>query len=436
MHIADVTHYLPWGSSIDLEARQRTCSVYLADRVLPMLPERLCCDLCSLRAGEDRLAMSVLLRLDPRGNVRDARVMPSVIRSRARLDYATADALLAGEIGAEALPCDPTDAAEVARAIRLLDAVGELRRDVRQRRGAVDFASHEAKVVLDEDGHPIDVRLRERTRATSLIEEAMLMANEAVAKRLADADVPAAFRVHERPLPEDLGATLPVLQEFRLLEPGDAERLVAADPFVLQRVLVRAEGTGGEYLVNALLLRAQRRAVYLSHNDGHYALGAPAYCHFTSPIRRYPDVLVHRALKALLYGRRDSREQRSIAAVLPQLCRSCSEQERVADEAARDSQKAKMAQYFAERVGERYAGVVVGCERYGLFVMLDDTGAEGLLPVRALGDEWFSYHEAQMMLVGEESGRAYRLGQRVAVEVAGATPERGQIDFALAGRRV
>lgn len=377
--------------------------------------------------------MSVLLALDAKGCVLDADVVPSAIRSRARLDYATADALLAGKVEASALPCDAEDADGVARTIRLLDAVASLRREVRRRRGAVDFASRESKVVLDCGGHPVGVRLRERTRATNLIEECMLMANEAVARLLADAGVPAAFRVHERPLGEDLAATLPLLQELRLLGPGDAERLVAGDPFVLQQVLARAAGTGGECLANAVLLRAQRRAVYLAHNEGHYALGATAYCHFTSPIRRYPDVVVHRAIKALLYGTRESREQRAVAAALPQLCRSCSDQERVADEAARDSQKAKMAEFFAGKVGERFAGVVVGCERYGLFVMLDDTGAEGLLPVRALGNEWFVYHEARMMLVGEESGRVYRLGQRIAVQVAGASPERGQIDFVLAG---
>ena len=434
VHIADVTHYVAWGSSIDLEARQRTCSTYLVDRVLPMLPERLCNDLCSLRPQQDRLAMTVVLQLDEGGNVRASEAFPSVIRSRARLDYATADALLEGHVSAEELPCDADVAPAVASAVRLLDEVGALRRAARARRGAVDFASREAKVELDEAGHPVGVHVRERTRATSLIEEAMLLANEAVAKMLADADVPAAYRVHERPAPENLIATIPVLQELELLRAGDADRLAAADPFVLQEVLARAEGTSGSYLANALLLRAQRRALYLPHNDGHYALGAKAYCHFTSPIRRYPDVIVHRALKAYLRGMLTTREQRETERALPQLCRTCSDQERVADEASRDSQKAKMAEFYADKIGERFSGIVVGVERYGLFVMLDDTCAEGLVPVRSLGDEWFTYREERMMLVGEESGRSYRLGQRVAVEVVGATPERGQIDFALAGQ--
>ena len=435
VHIADVTSYLPWDSPMDIEARQRTCSVYLVDRVLPMLPERLCNDLCSLRPNEDRLAMSIRMTLDKRGRVRASKVAPSVIRSRARLDYDTADELLEGGIEAQDLPCAPSDAAEVAEAIAILDEVAELRRRLRAKRGAVDFDTREAKVMLDDAGHPVGVSVRERTRATSLIEEAMLMANETVAGMLADADVPAAYRVHERPAPEHLSETLPVLHELRLLEPGEAERLVAGDPYVVQDILGRAKGTPGEYLAGALLLRAQKRAIYLPHNDGHYALGAKAYCHFTSPIRRYPDVVVHRAVKALLARKSASAEQKAVAQVLPQLCRTCSERERVADAASRESQKIKMAELYADRVGERYAGVVVGCERYGLFVMLDDTCAEGLLPTRELGTEWFTYDDTRMALIGEESGRTYRLGQRLAVEVVETNPARGQIDFALAGKR-
>jgi len=378
--------------------------------------------------------MSVTMRLDERCEVTEARMCPSVIRSRARLDYATSDALLERRLTAADLPCADEDAQGVADAIFLLDEIAQARRLLRARRGAVDFDTRESRVVLDEAGRPIDVSVRERTRATSLIEEAMLMANEAVAKRLSDAQMPAAYRVHERPAPESLADTLPALHELRLLNPGEAERLTAGDPYVVQDVLARAAGTPGELLASALLLRAQKRAVYLPHNDGHYALGASAYCHFTSPIRRYPDVVVHRALKALLAGKVDTPEQRKVAVALPQVCRTCSERERVADAASRDSQKAKMAELFAGRIGERYSGVVTGCERYGLFVMLDDTCAEGLLPTRELGSEWFTYDDARMALIGEESGRTFSLGQRIAVEVLGANPARGQIDFGLAGK--
>ena len=432
VHIADVTHYVPWNSPVDNEAKRRGCSVYLVDRVLPMLPERLCNDVCSLRPGVDRLCMSVVMRLDRRGNVTDAQAFPTAIRSAARLDYDTADALLEGRASAAELPCAPDTAPQVADAIAVLDHVAALRIARRAERGAIDFDTREAKVRLDEKGVPTGVTVRRKTRATSLVEEAMLIANESVARMLADAEAPAAYRVHERPSPEELAQTIPVLAELGLAKGELADRVIAGDPFAIQQVLAAARGTAGEALATTLLLRAQKRAVYLPQNEGHYALGAKAYCHFTSPIRRYPDDIVHRALRVRLEGRAQSREQRDVARGLAQLCRTCSDRERLADGAARDTQKVKMAELFASHVGESFSGVVVGVERYGLFVELDDTCAEGLVPVGALGDEWFAYDEKRLSLTGESSGRAWRCGQRVAVTVTGTNPARGQIDFAPA----
>lgn len=432
VHIADVTHYLPWGSSMDIEARARTCSVYLVDRVLPMLPERLCNDVCSLRPGEDRLAMTVRMRLDARGAVVSAKAMCSAIRSKARLCYDEVDALLDGEAEASELPCvEGTSCEEVADALCALDQIRALREKIRRARGAIDFEAREAKVVLDEAGHPTGVRVRSRTRATGLVEEAMLLANECVAKMLADAEVPCAYRVHEQPAAEDLRHVVAPLDELGLLESGDAAAIMAGEPHAIQRVLDRARGTSGEYLASAVLLRAQRRAVYLPSNQGHYALGAAAYCHFTSPIRRYPDDLVHRALKALLAGRVEGREQREVQRFLPQLCADCSRMERTADAAARDSQKVKMAELYAGRIGRRESGVVSGCERFGVFVTLDETCADGLIPVRDLGNEWFDYDEDRMRLTGEATGAVWGLGRRVAVEVADVDIPRGRIDFLL-----
>ncbi|WP_058270586.1 ribonuclease R [Olsenella massiliensis] len=435
VHIADVSHYVAWGSSIDNEAKLRTCSVYLADRVIPMLPERLCNDLCSLRPAEDRLALSILMRLGADGRLLDVRATRSVIRSDARLTYGQADALLEGRLTAEDLPCVADLAQPVATSIAVLDEIARLRLGIRHDRGAIDFLSREAKVTLDDRGRPTGVVVRERTRATSLIEEAMLIANEGVAKMLADADVECAYRVHERPSPEALKATLPALQELGLAQGSLGDALAAGSPVAIQQVLADARYGDGEFLANSLLLRAQKRAIYLPHNEGHFALGADAYCHFTSPIRRYPDVTVHRALLAYLDGTLDSREQREVRLALAQICRSCSDRERAADGASRDSQRVKMAELFQKRLGQSFAGVVVGVERYGLFVMLDDSCAEGLVPVRALGDEWFSYDDARMTLTGEESGTTWRVGARLEVTVTGASPERGQITFALTPRR-
>ena len=388
VHIADVTHYLPWGSSMDLEARSRTCSVYLVDRVIPMLPERLCND--------------------------------------------EVDELLAGAIAPADLPCvDAAEAPDVAEMLRVLDHIRELRERARRARGAIDFETREAKVVLDKEGHPTGVSVRNRTRATGLVEEAMLLANESVARILADSEVPAAYRVHEQPSAEDLRHTVAPLDELGLLGPGDAAALMAGEPSAIQRVLDAAWGTRGEYLASALLLRAQRRAVYLPENLGLGQRGAPAYCHFTSPIRRYPDDIVHRALKAHLAGKDGCPEQRAVERLLPQLCNDCSRMERTADAAARDSQKVKMAELYGKRVGERESGVVSGCERFGVFVTLDDTCADGLIPVRDLGHEWFEYDEKRMTLTGESTGTVWGLGRRVVVEVAGVDVPRGRIDFRL-----
>lgn len=435
VHIADVTHYLPWDSPMDLEARGRTCSVYLADRVLPMLPERLSNDVCSLRPDADRLAMSVTMRLSSVGALLSSHAAPSVIRSRARLDYDHVERVLEGVDAPSTLVPDASLSGLLATELRLLDELAGKRTELRHARGAIDFDTQEAKVDLDEKGRPVGVTVRGKTRATSLVEEAMLLANETVARMLADAEVPAAFRVHESPSPDSLATTLPVLRELDLARGDELERVHAGDPFAIQDVLARAEGTPASFLAGTLLLRAMKRAVYLPTNLGHYALGAKAYCHFTSPIRRYPDDVVHRALKALLLRQADDPIQRECAALLPQLCRTCSDRERVADAAERASQKVKMAELYLGRIGRSYPGVVVGCERFGLFVRLDDTGAEGLLPVRALGGEWFSFDEARMTLTGEESGHVWRPGVRIVVTVTGAKPTRGQIDLALAGEK-
>ncbi len=460
VHIADVSHYVEWGSSIDLEARRRTTSVYLADRVLPMLPERLCNDLCSLVPDQDRLAFTVDIELDARGRVRAYDAYPSAIRSRVRMDYATADAILERE-GTAKVGQGAVDAAALERAercearaaeagvdlaafLRAAHELAELRVAERRRRGSVDFNTVEIHALLDSAGVPQQLVARHRTAATGLVEEAMLLANECVAEILADADVACAFRVHEPPSPDSLHAASQTLGELGILEPGQAAKIALGDQLAMQQTVDAAEGTPFAPLVNTLLLRAMQRALYKPRNEGHYALGATAYCHFTSPIRRYPDLLVHRALKVLLarerLGKKAAAERaprltgtgsECLERIAPQLCRSCSDHERAADSAAKDTQKIKVAQFYERHLGERYAGCVSWVSNAGLFVRLDDTQAEGLVPIKALGDEWFDFDERDLSLTGAESGTRFELGMRAIVEVAAVNTVRGHLDFAL-----
>lgn len=457
VHIADVSHYVDWESAIDLEARRRSTSVYLADRVLPMLPECLCNDLCSLRPDEDRLAFTVDIELDAQGRVRTYEPYPSVIRSGVRMDYGAADALLReGEPDGAALDAAARGRAELAveaarangvdlRAfLRNADALARARREIRRKRGSIDFDTPEVHVLLDEAGMPVDIVTRERTAATSLVEEAMLLANECVAEFLADRDLVSAYRVHEDPSPDSLASAVKTLTELGAVEGGLAAGIMLGDPRAINAAVEDAAGTAFAPQVNALLLRAQQRAVYKSHNEGHYALGARAYCHFTSPIRRYPDLIAHRVLKVALakheLGKKEAlvraprltgKGPQALEAICPQLCRQASDNERAADAAANASQKVKVAQLYAGRIGERDTGTVSWISDLGAFVRLDATGAEGLIRMNALGAEWWDFDDVRLTLTGESTGTRVGLGCRVVVEVASVNVLRGHLDLKL-----
>lgn len=457
VHIADVSHYVDWESAIDLEARRRSTSVYLADRVLPMLPERLCNDLCSLRPDEDRLAFTVDIELDAQGRVRTYEPYPSVIRSRVRMDYGAADALLReGEPDGAAFDAAARGRAELAveaarangvdlRAfLRNADALARARREIRRKRGSIDFDKPEVHVLLDEAGMPVDIVTRERTAATSLVEEAMLLANECVAEFLADRDLVSAYRVHEDPSPDSLASAAKTLTELGAVEGGLAAGIMLGDPRAMNAAVEDAAGTAFAPQVNALLLRAQQRAVYKSNNEGHYALGARAYCHFTSPIRRYPDLIAHRVLKVALakheLGKKEAlvraprltgKGPQALEAICPQLCRQASDNERAADAAANASQKVKVAQLYASRIGERDTGTVSWISDLGAFVRLDATGAEGLVRMNALGAEWWDFDDVRLTLTGESTGTRVGLGCRVVVEVASVNVLRGHLDLKL-----
>ena len=420
VHIADVSHYVPWGSSVDLDARRRATSVYLADRVIPMLPPALSDELCSLAPGAERRSMTADLFLNDEGELVRFSLYPALIRSDARLSYGEADDILIDYKAAIAAGGDI--------AWRLV----ECSRLARARAGGIDFATTEAKVVLDAEGRPTDIALRRKTDATRLVEEAMILANETVAGYLERRGFPCLYRVHEPPASDALGSLIPVFQEFDWFEKPMEARLVAGDPKVIQEILAASAPRSEGELVSSLLLRAMKRADYRPENQGHYGLASEAYCHFTSPIRRYPDLVVHRMLRAALTRRPEKFDQE--VAALPWIAEHSSAMERVAEAAARESQELKMVEYLAAFVGQSFSAVISGVAAWGLYVRLDCT-AEGILPVRALGDEYFVFDPVRYTLVGDESGKVYRLGQRVAVTLKSADATTASLEFVLAGRR-
>lgn len=420
VHIADVSHYMPWGSKIDLEARNRATSVYLVDRVVPMLPEKLSNDVCSLRPGEDRRTMTVDLQVDKRGRVVSSEAYPALIRSNARLTYSEAQACIDG--------ADELDS-NLQTSIRQLSRIAKQRDALRKEAGGLDFDTVEARVRLDEHGYPVDIDLRVKTDATQLIEEAMIMANEAVARMLRDADFPCLYRVHEKPARDSLEGLVPVLQEFDWFKQIDAGLFMAGNPHAIGTVLDACKGRPEAALVTTLVLRSMKRAVYSPVLSEHYGLASAAYAHFTSPIRRYPDLVVHRMLRALLTKRPQKFDQE--VSNLPWIAEHSSEMERVAEQAARESQEAKIVELMEGYVGETFSAIVSGVATFGLFVRLDNT-AEGVIEMDDLGNEYFILDPVRHTLTGSDSGKQFRLGRRIAVRLVEADRRTRQLRFRLA----
>lgn len=432
VHIADVSHYVPWNSSLDLDARRRATSVYLVDRVIPMLPDELSGDLCSLRPDEVRRTMTADLYLDKQARLVGYELYPALIRSNERLSYEEAQTLLDGAAEGNVSP-KLEDASSLVGRLGALSQIAKLRVAARQAAGGLDFDTVEAKVRLDTEGHPVGIDLRRKTDATSLIEEAMILANETVAQHLRDAKFPSIFRVHDKPSADSLAALIPVFQEFTWFKDINQNRLVAGDPHTLAQALEYSKGRAEGDLVSTLLLRAMKRAVYRQDCEPHYGLASDAYTHFTSPIRRYPDLVVHRMLKAQL-TRRSERFDQEVAA-LPWIAEHSSSMERVAEKAARESQELKIIEYMESAVGQTFSAVVSGVATYGLYVRLENT-AEGLVPLKNLGNEYFSFDPSLHRLLGQDTGVVYRLGQRLPVVLTSADPRSGRLDFRLvqAGR--
>ncbi|MFQ5689591.1 MAG: ribonuclease R [Gemmatimonadota bacterium] len=414
VHIADVSHYVASGGALDVEALERGTSVYLVDRVVPMLPEPLSAGLCSLVPREDRLTLSLLMRVDGRGEVRGSKLVRAVIRSRHRLSYDEAQAILDG---GETEP-------ELAEALARLNAVSRNLRRRRRERGSIDFDLPESRVVLNAAGEPTDIQRVLRLSSHLLIEDLMILANETVAALAIEHRLPFLFRVHESPSPEKIEQLRAVALTFGFRLPR--RKIVPKD---LARLVDAMAGTPQESLISMATLRSMQQARYATRNLGHFGLASPAYAHFTSPIRRYPDLWVHRRLTRWLQTPRLAR--RVDAGRLEEIARHCSERERRAVAAERDSVELKRIEFMQRHLGESFGGSISGVTSFGFFVLLNDFQVEGLVRVRALEDDYYVYKEERHALVGRRRRRVFQLGDPVRVRVARVDREERQIDFEL-----
>lgn len=441
VHIADVSYYVPWGSSIDLDARRRATSVYLVDRAIPMLPEELSNDICSLRPHEVRRAVSVDMYLNKKGEVTRYDIFPSLIKSSQRFTYVEVSSTLElmEQKGTEAF-CTVSQGFEdkqeracgscesIEEKLYQLNILAHQLSAARMKAGGIDFDTKEARVLLDEKGAAQSIELRERNDATSIVEEAMILANIVIAKHLHKRDFPCMYRVHEAPADSDLADLVPILHEFKYLKHLELARFITGDPFCVQEVLRLSKGKPESELISSLILRSMQRAVYSPHCADHYGLASHEYAHFTSPIRRYPDLVVHRMLKAQIGTKSETFEQQVNS--LEWLAEHSSKMERIAEAAGRESQEMKIVELMQAEVGNVFDAVVAGVASYGLFVRLENT-AEGLVPIRMLGEEYFMLDAKAHTLTGQESGMKYRLGQKVRVLLDGAYPRQARLDFHL-----
>ena len=419
VHIADVTHYVEEGSIIDKEALNRATSVYLVDRTIPMLPEKLCNNLCSLRPDEDKLAYSVIFELDEDAFVRNSRIVHTVIRSNRRFCYEEVQAIIENQKG------------EYADEILVLDKMAKKLRERRFKNGAVNFDRVEVKFNIDEKGKPLSVYFKESKDANKLIEEFMLLANRTVAERIGKVgkDKKAktfVYRVHDLPDPEKLENLSQFISRFgyKLKTSGSRNDITKS----LNNLLNDVHGKKEENLIETISVRAMMKAYYSTHNIGHYGLAFDYYTHFTSPIRRYPDMMVHRLLTHYL-------EQEGRSANLKKyesMCEQSSKMEEIAAQAERASIKYKQVEFMADKIGQVFEGVISGICEWGIYVELNDSKCEGLVPMRDLDDDYYEFDEKNYCLRGRRDHHVYQLGDAMKVKVARADLEKKQLDFELA----
>lgn len=420
VHIADVTNYVQERSALDREALKRGTSVYLADRVIPMLPHKLSNGICSLNAGENRLALSCIMLVSPSGEVIDHQIAETVIRVDKRMSYTGVSKVLAGEEMAL-----KEDEAFVPMILRMKELSGIIR-ERRGKRGSIDFDFPETKIELDENGKAINVKPYERNSATKIIEDFMLLANETVAEEYFWRELPFLYRTHEVPDEEKIRKLSTFINNFGY----NIHVRNEVQPKEIQKLLCKVEGTPEEAMISRLALRSMKQAKYTTENTGHFGLAAKYYTHFTSPIRRYPDLQIHRIIKENLRGKLTESRIEHYDKILPEVATQCSERERLADETEREVVKLKKAEYMKSHIGEEYEGVISGITKWGIYVELPNT-VEGLVHVTDMWDDHYNFIEQTYEMVGEHTGKTYKLGQTVKIRVTDADRLLRTVNFEL-----
>ena len=425
VHIADVSHYVKEGSVIDKEAVKRATSVYLVDRTIPMLPERLCNFICSLRPDEEKLCFSVVFVMDDEANVKSYRIVHTVIKSNRRFAYEEVQEILEkGQVNNE------KSATEEDSYLRTLDRLAKHLRERRFKGGAVKFDREELHFDIDKDGKPTRAYFKKSNDATQLIEEFMLLANRTVAESIGKVKkgtkaktLP--YRIHDQPDPTKLESLREFVVKFGYkMKTSGTKGAISRS---LNTLMDDCQGRKEQKLIETVALRAMMKAKYSTHNIGHYGLAFDYYTHFTSPIRRYPDTMVHRLLTKYQEGARSANQQK-----YEELCEHCSDMEQVAQQAERDSIKYKMVEFMADKVGETYDAHISGIQSYGIYCEIDENHCEGMVPLRDLDDDYYDFDERNYCLVGRHHHHKYQLGDPICIKVAGANLEKRQLDFSLA----
>lgn len=422
VHIADVSHYVTENSPLDKEALKRGTSVYLVDRVIPMLPKKLSNGICSLNPRVDRLAFTVMMDIDSSGRVLDHEIFESVINIDERMTYTNVYKILVEDDEELKKRYD-----YLLDDFKTMEELALILRKKRMARGAIDFDFEEAKIILDEKGKPVEVKRYEITIANKIIEEFMLVCNETVAEHFHWANASFVYRIHEDPDSEKIEAFAEFVSNLGYRLKGISK----IHPRALQDLLEKVKGTKEEIIISTVMLRSLAKARYSHQNTGHFGLAAKFYCHFTSPIRRYPDLIIHRIMKEYLKGRMNEERENLFNEKLPEIARQCSERERAADEAERETEDLKKVEFMKEREGEIFDGIISNVTSFGMFVELDNT-IEGLVRMSSMEDDYYIFNDKQYSLVGERTRKTYRIGDKIKVKLARADIASRQIDFVIA----